>query len=423
MNRPPCREYPTLHTRIQPAWLSLAGLGLVLFLSSSACKLQGNTGSSQGQGAVLQQFLRYVPDTPENRKGTFFGDAAAWHASWNVPRIASIDALNELDDTPRADWLYILPSQTSPPECLDTQYLLSYSLKDDFGFDFFDMDRYLYTGIPPAIPTIAEFRTSRQQIADALTAKGYSTQEMASGWTLYSLSEDYAINTQAKMHAEQLGYLNRILLSDHVMIIGKATEVVSSALDAFNHKVASLADDPAYQASIQALQDPSLKDAGELVGAIWMDGGEFYAIPLTSQQLNDEQMKALMERYGLNTDLPAFTVAAFATRHSLPKKTTALILALVFPKGTDAKAAAQVLSDRLDKADSLRLKRPFLDVMDAEYEKVYAIEAGGLPVTLVVFHLADPEPKPINPGGRAAVGIRSWLTFIYSRDLMFLYLR
>ncbi len=408
-------------TRLPPGWLILAGLGLLLLLTAAACNLQSNSpaaSKSQGSDAVLQ-FLRYIPDTSENRKWTSFGDAAAWHASWDVPRIANLADLDNLPDKPRAYWLGIMPNQTVPPECLDANYFISYSLKDTFGFDIFEMNRYLYAGAPPRVVTIAEFRNDRQQIADALTAKGYSTQEMAAGWVLYSLHEDYQLNMDAESRAEKMGSLNRILLSEHTMIIGKATEVVSQALDAFTRKGASLADDPNYIASIQALQDSSLKDAGEWVGVIWVDGNEFHASPF-SAQASESEVKDLMEKYGLNTDLPAFSLAAFATRHSLKEKTTSLILALVFPKGADAQAASQVLQTRLEKADSLRMKRPFLEVMGGT-DKVYAVQAGGLPVTLAVFRLADPEPKAVTEGLRPTVGIRSWPVFILARDLMFLY--
>ena len=130
-----------------------------------------------------------------------------------------------------------------------------------------------------------------------------------------------------------------------------------------------------------------------------------------------------MDRYGLNADLPAYTLATFATTHSLSNKTTSLILALVFPKGVDAAAAAQVLQDRLGKADSLLAEKPFLEAMGAADEKVYAVQAGGLPVVLAVLHLPDPDPNAMNSSGQPVIHVGAWLNFILSRDLMFLYVR
>jgi hypothetical protein len=412
------------HTSLDPRWLVFAVVGTALFLAVAACKLQGSAGSSKGQaGDPALQFLHYFPDQPEYRKFVAFGDAAAWHTSWNVPRIASAAELKNSTDTSFAYWLGIMPNQTLPPECLDLNYIYSYSLKDTYGFDLFGMDRYIYAGQPPKIVSVLEFRSDRQAIADALTAKGYSAQELAPGWVLYSLNEDYALNVQAKMHAEQMGNLNRILLSDHFMIVGKATEVVAPALEAGTGKTPSLADDNDYIASVQALKDPSLKDAGELVGVIWVDGKEFTSPDYFFGQKSEAAISDLAAKYGLNSDLPAYSLAAFATRHSLKDKATYLILALVFPKGTDAEAASQVLQDRLEKADSLAANKPFLEVMNATDVKVYAVQAGGLPVTLAVFHLDDPEPKALTEGSRPTARVRSWFDFVAKRDLMFLYTR
>jgi hypothetical protein len=410
------------HASLDHRWLVFAVVGAILFLATAACKLQGNAVSSKGQpGDPTLQFLHYFPDQLEYRKFVAFGDAAAWHTSWDVPRIASAAELKNSTDTSFAYWTGIMPDQTLPPECLDLNYIYSYSLKDTYGFDLFSMDRYVYAGYPPKIVSILEFRSDRQAIADALIAKGYLAQELEPGWVLYSLNEDYALDVQAKMHAEQMGNLNRILLSDHFMIVGKATEAVAPALEASTGKTPSLADDKDYIASVQALKDPSLKDTGELVGVIWVDGKEFTSPDYFFGQKSEAEINDLVEKYGLNSDLPTYSLAAFATRHSLKDKATTLILALVFPKGTDAEAASQVLQDRMEQADSLATKRPFLEVMNAKDVKFYAVQAGGLPVTLAVFRLDDPKPKALTEGSRPMAKVRSWFYFVAKRDLMFLY--
>ena len=399
--------------------LAFTGLCVLLFLAAAACKLSGSGGSSKEQETVLQ-FLSYIPNYPENRAWASYGDAAAWYASWNVPRVYNMDDVNDLDDTSRAYWMRMMQTQTYPPDCLDPNYIVSYSLRDEFGFDLFDMSRFISAGNAPKVISVLEFDGNRQVIADALSSKGYAEQELATGWVLYSLNEDYQLNMRAEMHAEQMGNLNRIILSDHYLIVGKATEVVEAALDAHDKHTPSLAEDKAYIASVQALYDSSLKDTGELVGVIWVDRGEFNALPPIFEKATEEQAQQMMEEYGLNTDLP-FTLAAFATRHSQEKGATYLILALVFPKGTDAEDAAQVLEERLEKADSLRIRGPFLEAMGAEDVNTHAVQAGGLPVTLTVFRLDDPKPEAISEGGQPMARVRAWLDFVLSRDLMFLY--
>jgi hypothetical protein len=409
------------HTSPRFRWLILAGLALLL-LPAAACKLSGGGGSSKEQETVLKA-LGYIPDKPETRQWTSYGDAAAWYDSWNVPRVYSLDEVNALDDTSRAYWMGMMLSQTYPPDCLNPNYILSpsYTLRDEFGFDMFDMDRFIFAGSPPKALSVMEFSIDHKRIEDALAEKGYTAKDYGDGWILYSLHEDYEINTQAKSNAEKLGSLNRILLSDHFMIVGKATEVVEAGLEAHSEKTPTLAEDKAYIASVKALYDSSLKDTGELVGVMWMDGEEFHSLPPNLAEATEEQAQQMREDYGLNTDLPEFSLAAFATRHSQEKGATYLVLALVFPKGTDTEEAAQVLEERLEKGYSLRNRIPFLEAMRTTDVNTYAVQAGGLPVTLTVFRLDDPEPKAINEGERPMGRVRAWMEFVVSRDLLFLY--
>ena len=326
----------------------VVGLCILLILSTTACNMQRGSGSSNGASETAMQFLEYIPDTPENRQMTSFGDAAAWYTSWDVPRITSIDEWDQLADAPRAYWSGIMLKQVYPPDCLDSTHIMQYSLGDTYGFDLFDLDRFTFAGEPPEVVTVADFRTDRQTIKNALTAQGYTEQEVSDDWTLYSLNDDYAVNLKAETTAGKLGNLNRILLSNQTLIIGKATEVVLPALDAISDNIPSLADDDVYIAATQALQDSSLKDAGELVGVIWMDSQELATIPEKIGNVTSSEIEDLMAQYGLNDDLPHYSLATFGTRHSQKTGVTSLILALVFPRGTDAEAASQALQSRIE---------------------------------------------------------------------------
>jgi len=411
--------HPVTSTSTRFRWLILTGLAL-LTLSAAACQLSGGGGGSKEQENVLQ-FLSYIPNYPDNRDWVSYGDAAAWYASWNVPRVYSMDDVNKLDDTSRAYWMGMMLTQTYPPDCLDPSYIMRYSMRAGFGFDLFDIERFIFAGTNQKIASILEFSVDRQVIAAALLEKGYASQEYGDGWVLYSLNGDYETNLDAETRSEKLGNLNRILLSDHFMIVGKATELVKAGLEAHTERIRSLAEDKAYVASVQALYHSSLKETGELVGVIWIAGDEFTSLPSIIEGVSGQQADELMEAYGLATNLPKFSLAAFATRHSLEKGATYLILTLVFPKGTDAEAASEVLQERLEKAGSLRSRGPFLEALRADEVNTYAVQAGGLPVTLTVFRLDDPDIEAPAEGMRPSGRVRAWIEFVVARDLMFLY--
>jgi hypothetical protein len=51
----PPKPFPN-SSRLHSGWLILAGLGLLLLLTSAACKLQGNASPSKGTAAEVLQF-------------------------------------------------------------------------------------------------------------------------------------------------------------------------------------------------------------------------------------------------------------------------------------------------------------------------------------------------------------------------------
>ena len=70
--------------------LSLSALLIVLVLA--ACG-----GGDEKTESPLLRMLRFVPDTPGYREYLTYGDAEAWHTSWDIPRIDSLEELDSLD--------------------------------------------------------------------------------------------------------------------------------------------------------------------------------------------------------------------------------------------------------------------------------------------------------------------------------------
>lgn len=369
----------------------------------------------------LLRLLRFVPDTPENRQYLIYGDAAAWHESWDIPRVDNLEQLDGLERDPRARayWMNIMPRQTTPPDTFGVQYLLVDDMRSVYGFDLFNVDRFVQAGQPPNLISAIEYEFPRTQIADALLASGYTSEPLDDNLTLYSILSDYEIDGSmetVKTSTGQLGGLNRIGLLDGQVVIAKATKIVTDALAARNGQIPSLADDPNYVAGITALSDAALGDKGELVGAIIMDGAQFadigYYLPAT---LSPEAITQFRESLAQQAALPSYNLVIFATRHS--EGATHLILAVVFPQDTDAKAAANALAERLQHYTSLVTNQTLADRWT--FEQAAGTKVNAWPVALVSMRVDDPLPTP-DGEQLSNTGLLSWSQVVFVRDTGFL---
>lgn len=367
----------------------------------------------------LLRMLSFVPDTPENRQYLSYGDLAAWHQSWDVPRLDNLDDLEALPRDLRAYWMIVMPSQTIPPQVMGLQYVRTDDMRNVYGFDVFNVDRYLSAGQPPDMISVVEYSFPDEQIADALVGTGYESQSLADDVTLYSILDDYEIDVARETiptRVGQLGDLNRIALLDGQMLIAKATPNIEAALSANQGAISSLADDPAYVAAVTALDDPALGDMGQLVGVILVDGLQL-SDPLQYVLLNfsPEEVTRFLEEVAGEPSLPFYYVAAFGTQHS--PGATHLVLALVFPEGVDAKEAANVLAERIQNYESLVTQQTLEDRWT--FELATGTKVNDLPVALISMRVDDPPPSPEGEE-LANASVFAWNRMILARDTAFL---
>ncbi len=387
--------------------LATAVLAAVL-LSGLLAWAQGD--SAEGDNALLG-LLRFVPDTPGYREYAAFGDVAAWHESWGIPRVDSLAALEALDRVSRAYWGLILFNQTTPPDSLGIQYMQAEA--DDqrafYGFNFFNVDRCLWAGWPPDGIAVTELNLDSDPIAAALTASGYQSSALGESGTLYSLRNDYAIDMQFHIRSGMMAHMNRIALLDGTVVTGAATAIVTGAALAHAGTIPSLADDPAYRAAATAISlDPALEDTGELVGAIFIAGTEF------ADLAGDPSIAAYLAD---RPPLPPYTLVAFATRHTTGA--SSLILALVYPEGATAgaEAAATEVGQRLSGYISLATNAPLDDRWSLA--ATATTQAEGLPVALIVMRANDPPPTP-DDQRMVNSSVFAWVQLILRRDLAFM---
>jgi hypothetical protein len=379
---------------------------LGLLFSALLSLLLGCIDLTNEPDTPLLQMLRSVPDNRDNRTFVTYGDAALWHESWEVPRIADLDELEDLDEDERQLWLFVLADQTIPPPTLGLQYLMSDDMADFYGFDFFDTDRFLYAGSPPDDLTIVTGSFDLDEIADALDDLDYDHDELVEGVTLYSLLDDYEVNLEAPSRIGRLGELNRIVLQENQIMIARADDVINDAADAQAGEDDSLADNEEFAAAAIALTAPELVDLGDLVGVIFMERDDFADPDSYAEFVED----AILAEMNYDDALPDFELAVFATFHREGK--TALALLLILDEDDNGAETAEILGDRLRDYISVVTGRDLDDYWD--YEDDFSLTVNDRPVAVAIMEVDDPDLDD----SRAFVF--NWYRLIVQRDLYFL---
>ncbi|MCB9156050.1 MAG: tetratricopeptide repeat protein [Caldilineaceae bacterium] len=368
-------------------------------------QIQPNNQDAETSVHPLLRLLQMVPDTPEYRKYLAFGDAAAWHTATGTPRVQEVDELNGVPKAERDALLFTMPRETLPPAAFGAQYMASEDQRGHFGFNLFTLERWLEAGNVPGTLTIAEVDTdSTARIADALTASGYSSTPLAAGSTLYSIRDDFEIQIDAPLRTGMMGELNRIILDNGQMIIGRATEVVESAQTAATGGQSTLADVSAFHAAAQALTDDTLADMGALVGVLIVE--DVASDPAAMLGLNPtaEEIETVRKYLGEASLLPVL-LPAFGTHRN--GDATYLTLAAVFAPGADAAEVTAILAERMRTYTSLVTKQPLAERWT--FVQATPLEIDGLPVALVTMQVNDPA-APL-----------AWSQMVFARDLAFLW--
>jgi hypothetical protein len=400
--------------------VQLAVLGICALLLALPVLAQDETTDSH-----LVELLRYVPDHVEHREWIQFGDLEAWYESWGMERIEDRAALLALSDARSSDFLafaYVMPVQTMPPDMLGIQSFMADDMRAVYGFDIFSAERYLQAGPPPDWITVVQDATPHESVAAALSALDYAAQPIDPSGTLYSLGEDFEMHIQDEtlLRVGQMGNLNRIALLDNTWLIAKATTVIDQAVEAGNGDAPSLGDDSSYQALAAALEEAALSEDALLVGALLTTSSQVGGLDMAVLGTSPEEASAALEAAQEAPPLPAYSVVAFATLHK--PGTSYSVIALVFPEGTDAQAAADSLDARIRSYTSLRTQQPFTELLadhGARIVEARGIDAGR-PAALLIIADDDPTFETTEDSPIAQTAVFNFWPFITARDTGFL---
>jgi hypothetical protein len=403
---------------------TLQRFGLLITLCSLALLALPASAQEDTESNPLLDLLGYVPDTQTYRDFLSYGDPALWIESWGIDGFESVQDIERRRNEDSIAWpatAWVMPRQTSAPNAIGLDYLITDQMRPYWGIDFLNLDRFIEAGNPPEVLTLMETSASNDAIAAALTNSEYTESALGDA-TLYSRNDDYAIDMAGDgPMLSRLGALNRVALLDDVVIVGRATAIAESAVDAVTGDVTSLAENAVFRAGALAVSDPTYAGEGDLVGALFMGQAQPLDVrEILGSRATPEQVNALLERFDFGTPLPLYHLAVFGTRSR--ENDSQLLLALVFPPGVDAQAATDIVLMRMKQYESLRTRQPLTELFaerGVEVEWGRGVDIEGVPVALISLSAANPTFEETGSGMRNTA-MFSWMDMVYARDIGFI---
>jgi hypothetical protein len=332
-------------------------------------------GSDAGAVRLLEDLGR-VPDTALAR-----GDLLGWldHRAVEDARpgaahpstLAELQAGLDADDPAAQRWLAAFMGVASGSSELMSGFLgTGAEWPEVVGFDPMAIDRQLSFGTPPANGLALMGRFDPDAIGAALSGRGFVAQPADGGAVLWcapagcdtGMEMDLAGREVADPFGGRLGRKQPLAVTASALASSADLATVEGVLAASTDAVPSLADDPAWAAAAGAL-------AGEgttLIQATFVPGDLLLADPaallLTDPSLADLRAWVEAQRAaGFRAMPPA---ALLAVGDAATRTEQVVTLALTYPTLADAQLAADVIPERFDQLRSLRVARPWTEILE-----------------------------------------------------------
>jgi len=342
-------------------------------------------------------------------------------------------ALRNSDDESLGLWMAATSSISSGSGEL-TQSLFQFGAEwpEVVGFDFFDVDRELYFGRPPADATILMGEFDVDAIVDAFTARDF-TAEDAGDFTLLCGSagcdEGLATNLQTRNPANpfggNIGREEPMLVSDSLILNSAGISVVEAMGAAASGDTSSLMDSSLYRAAANAIGEDELLIQAYLLPAnlFLFDVGLLLGPSATA-----ENQEAFLEQLSQDFEpMAQYDLVMFADTATETEQVVYVVL--VYDDEEDAEIAAEVVPRRLENLQSIVMQRDFSELF-AERNvsniegSVKIDEDTGKALTVITFRapLASSEYDDDVLGGYMASSMvyRLLVNMVWQRDTMWL---
>jgi hypothetical protein len=245
------------------------------------------------------------------------------------------------------------------------QYIMS---ADDvsgvLGFDFFEVERAVSFGQPPATVVMVEGDFDEAAVIAAHEARDYTQSEAGDLTLLCSAAgcdQGMMTNLQdrnpSNLFGGELGRSQPVLVGDNWIASSPSDVSLDEVANAADN---SLAEQPDYRAAAEALTAN-----GTLRQSWFIQPTSITSVTdmLIGARMTQEQIDALKERFEEDfVPMPAYSLAVLAD--VVTEDEQQAIIALVFYNEADAEAAAVLFPERLTNSLSLRVNAPFGEVLE-----------------------------------------------------------
>jgi hypothetical protein len=315
------------------------------------------------------------------------------------------------------------------------QYLLygGAEMPELMGFDFFDLDASLNYGVPPAQVTLYQGEFDADQIDAALTNSGYVSDELdgAPYWCAEAgcdtgMMQDLPNRNPANLFGGDLGRRFPVLLMDDVVAASASDTEVEAVSEVYQGENESLADDPNFQTAVSAMYGSfDVEDQPQLRQAYFVPADAVAIVndPAFFTQMTEEQIAAIRERLmtEMPDPLPLYQLVSLGDFGNSTHQYAQVVL--VYSDEADAQTAIEIVSQRLETMNSMRLAKSVQEILDDRQMEllepvVYADEATGQ--YAAVFNFEYPLPTRGEQLEMAGLGYRLFLDMIFSRDMLWI---
>ncbi len=312
----------------------------------------------------LLELLNAVPDLLEVRESfiTFVDYRNVEQARKGAPFLKKFADLNNLPDPFGAIYMAAFRGISSGPDFQQYLFAVGEEWEETVGFDFMDIDRALAFGTPPTNFDVLIGDFDLDAIAEAHTVRNYTSQPFGD-MTIWCGGEvgcdggtevDIANRNLANPFGGDLGREKPFIISDTTIVSMSIEQGLILVEDAIADKLDSLADNPAYLASLTPINRDNIIIQGAFIhpSEVILD---------TASLVIDGDADAIEALMIESERLPFYQLVTILDTATDEEQVVYVVL--VYRDPDSAQIATEVVPERLNTMESLAIQRPIMELL------------------------------------------------------------